>query len=77
MSRFRPTLEPLGARTLPSAVAFPPDDPTAGAPAAQLADEPAGREAPAAEETGTSTGKVRLSDFNFTARVSKASPMLN
>jgi hypothetical protein len=81
MTRFRPTVEVLAARTLPSAVTAAPVPPVAEA--AQIA-------APSSEHaTGDVVGiagkvafqdinftKVTFQDIHFTQTVSKASPKL-
>jgi hypothetical protein len=75
MTRFRPTIEPLDARTLPSAVVLLPDAPASGA--VQFADE-SGESAPGdvGVTTATSDGKVTMQDFHFVTKVNKASPAL-
>ena len=70
MTRFQLSLEPLDARTLPSAVFALPDAPPAAAQAAQHADD-------AGAPTVASAGKVTMQDFNFVMKVNKASPDLN
>ena len=66
MTRFRPSVESLDARTLPSAVFA-----TAEYADAALCAAPA----PTADDCGdTAVEKVILRDFNFTAKVSKPSP---
>ena len=78
MTRFRPTVETLDARALPSAVlADVPAAPTSAA-AAHLADEP-DQSLNFTKITFktidvASTGTVQ--DLNFTVTVSKASPKL-
>jgi hypothetical protein len=69
MTRFRPTVESLDDRALPSAVFATPDAPTA--PAVQLAES--GEPAPG---DATATAKVSMRDFNFTTKVNKSSPAL-
>ena len=85
MTRFRPTVEPLDARTLPSAVFAAPDaTPPEGAAVVDTAARPA-----AGGDTEQSlslnfpkitfkdavvSGKVTFQDFHFTAKVNKASP---
>ena len=56
MFRFRPTIESLGARALPSAVTAGLELPDP-AQAAQVADT-------------TESGKVSMQDFHFTSKVS-------
>lgn len=77
MTRFRPSVEPLDARTLPSAVFATTDAP----PPAESAVADAA--APAAPTGMTITlenvlvsSKVVVQDIHFTAKVSKASPQL-
>lgn len=60
MFRFRPTVESLGDRALPSAVTAGPELPDP-AQAAQVADAKAGT---------TESGKVSMQDFHFTSKVS-------
>ena len=69
MLRVRPTIEPLDARTLPSAMVALPADPAADVPA-QVADD-SGEPA-----TAEATGKVTMQDFHFVMKVNKASPKL-
>lgn len=69
MTRFRPTVESLDARTLPSAVFATYDAPTADA--VQVAD---GSSDPAPGDAVT--GKVVVQDISFVKRMDKASPML-
>lgn len=80
MSPFRPSVEALDARALPSAVLASPDDP-AGVPATvRVAADPAvgdsadqGIVLPVKPASGTA-GKVTLRDFNFQTVASKHSP---
>jgi hypothetical protein len=86
MTRFRPTVEALDARDLPSAVlADVPAAPPSTA-AAQLADLP-GQPAPGDDDVSLNfpkitfktiqvASKVTVQDINFTVTVSKASPKL-
>ena len=78
MTRFRPTVEALDARDLPSAVlADVPAAPTSAA-AAHVADEPTASlnftKITFKTIDVASTGTVQ--DLNFTVTVSKASPKL-
>ena len=78
MTRFRPTVETLDGRVLPSAVlADVPAAPTSAA-AAHLADDPAlSLNFPKITfKTIEAAGKVSMQDFHFTVTVSKASPKL-
>jgi hypothetical protein len=66
MTRFRPSVEALDARTLPSAVFATADSATAGLYA---------ETSPTAGESGdTVVAKVRIRDIHFTSSVSKSSP---
>lgn len=87
MTRFRPAVETLDARDLPSAVlADAPAAPPAGVAAhlGDLSGQPATGDAAALSlyfpkitfATETDATKVTFQDFSFTAKVSKASPML-
>jgi hypothetical protein len=78
MTRFRPTVETLDARALPSAVlADVPAAPTSAA-AAHLADEPdqSLNFSKITFKTIEAGSKVTMQDFHFTVTVSKASPKL-
>ena len=76
--RFRPTVETLDARALPSAVLTGlPAAPTSAA-TAHVADEPAQslNFTKIVFKTIEAGSKVAMQDFHFTVTVSKASPKL-
>ena len=75
MPRFRPTIEALDARTLPSAMITVSDAPTSDA--VQFADESGSpTTGEAGDKTGTAFAKVAMADFVFTKKVDKSSPGL-
>ena len=78
MTRFRPTVEILDARALPSAVlADVPAAPTSAA-AAHVADEPdqSLNFSKITFKTIEAGSKVTVHDISFTVKVSKADPKL-
>ena len=81
MTRFRPTVETLDARVLPSAVLTDMPAAPPSTAAAHLADQPAnGDETSSLNYTKITfktidvASKVTVQDLNFTVTVSKASP---
>lgn len=64
MIHFRPAVESLGVRTLPSAVLARPE-----APAAEIAQTTVTVDSPI-----HNAAKVTLTDFHFTSKVTKSSP---
>jgi hypothetical protein len=82
MTRFRPTVQVLDARTLPSAVTAAPVPPVAEAAqiAAPSSEHATGDVVEIAGKVSFQdihfTGKVTFQDIHFTRTVSKASPKL-
>lgn len=69
-ARFAPALQALEPREVPALVAYPtvaevvlPDADTSDAAVVST------------DDTSAATGKVKFQDFNFTAKVSKSSPI--
>jgi len=76
MTRFRPTVEALDDRTLPSAMIVSPRDAASGLPVgrmAHIAEESAPEDVAGQSD---SVAKVQMQDFHFVAKMSKASPKL-
>lgn len=82
MTRFRPAVESLDARTLPSAVLATTDAPPAEAALVGTAGQPAAEQSLSLNYTKITlqdvlvSGKVAVQDFSFTAKINKASPIL-
>ena len=78
MTRFRPTVEALDARAMPSAVLADVPAAPPSAAAAHLADDPAAslNYTKITFKTIEAGSKVTVQDLNFTVTVSKASPKL-
>jgi type VI protein secretion system component Hcp len=87
MTRFRPSVESLDARALPSAVlAAQADDYlhitmsdvlVSSFSLAAPDDATTAPEQPTAGESGDAAAKVTFQDFHFVARMSKSSPILH
>ena len=81
MNCFRPSVESLDARTLPSAVLAAQADDTLRITLSDVLVSSASLAAPDGatadpDRSGDSAAKVTFQDFNFTAKVSKHDPIL-